>query len=107
MTDEHAGHQKIGCWKSRVVLDEVWVTFAIGIHEAADDAKAGALGVFVFTVAGAGSVGDDAFDVPFVGVEKEADKGLFVIGIAAGVGLDHDAEAFGGVSVERKGRGEK
>ena len=35
-----------------------------------------------------GAVGDDAVDVPLVGVQEEANQRLLVVGIAPGVGFD-------------------
>jgi hypothetical protein len=72
------------------------MAFAVRFDEALDYAQAGAFGVFVFAIASARTVRDNPFDVPFVRVEKKADERLFVIGIAARIRFDHDAEAIGG-----------
>jgi hypothetical protein len=90
-----ASEESFGGWIARIVLDEVGVALAVGTNELLNDGEAGALGIFVFAVAGFGAVGDDLFDVPFVGVEKETDEGLFVIGVTAGIGFDDEAEAVG------------
>jgi hypothetical protein len=76
-----------------VVSDQVGPAGGVGVDEPAHDGEAGAGGVAVLAGAGLGAVGDEGFDVPFVGVEEEADEGLLVVGIAAGIRFDGEAQA--------------
>ena len=84
------------------MLNEIRVAFAVSCDETLDDAEASAVRIFVFAIASAFAVGDDSFDVPVAGIEKKADEGLFIIGIAAGIGFDHDAEAIGGEGLRKE-----
>ncbi len=100
-----AFEEPLGGGVARVVARKGGVALAVGGHEGADDAEPGAFGVAVFAFAGMGAVGEDAFDVPLVGVEEESDEGLFVVGVSAGVGFDDEAQAGGGRFVVPLGGG--
>ncbi len=95
---------------ARVMLREIRVTLAVGGEQAADDAQAGPLFVAVLAGTGMGSVGNDALDIPFVGAEQESDERLFVVRIAAGIGLDQQTQTgvrcrFSGKRGRRSGCG--
>jgi hypothetical protein len=67
------------------------VAFPVSLDERAHDAQAVALAVQVLAVARLPAVGDDALDVPLVGIEEEAHQRLLIVRVAAGIGLDHQA----------------
>lgn len=75
-----------------VVAQEARVALAIGIQKGPHDPQPGPLTAEVLAVAGLGTVGNDPFHIPLAGVEKEADHGLLIIGIAASVRLDDDPQ---------------
>jgi hypothetical protein len=80
------------------VLDEHWPALAVRVDERLHDPEARAHGVSILSVAGPRPVRDDAVDVPLVRVEEEADEGLLVVGVTAGVRLDDEPRARGRVA---------
>jgi hypothetical protein len=89
--------QRFGLGIARVVLREIWPALAVGFHLRAHDAEASAFPIQILDVARAWAVRDDALDIPFIRVEQESNKRLLVIGVAARIGLNDQAQTRLGV----------
>lgn len=80
---------------ARGMAEEIRPHAAVGFDELADEFRPGD-GLLEFT-RGAGSAGDEAFDLKLVGIDQKADERLLVVRIAADIGEHEQAGAFGGV----------
>ena len=77
---------------ARVVLREGWVALSVRLDHPAEDAKAAAFGIQVLAVSRLSPIGDNALNVPFVGIQQESHERLLVVRITAGVRFDDVAD---------------
>ena len=67
-------------------------SFAICFYQPANDSEPGRFRIPVFRPDHMRPVGDDAFNIPLVGMKEKPHQRLLIIRIAPGIGFDDDAD---------------